>query len=271
MLTPEGLAQPAAPGVPTAFLGAGAGPPPAAVQPTSGPFVVPLKMSLFGSPCFEPIFSAACPLPKEELDLVVGRLSTALAKKATPNHWRIVPYLLIAGGVLTCIFGVMRFNFVLMGVGMLLFAVGGFAKVRAFPLRGGGNALIALRRELSELNAQYNPRGIDFHMIEWGEFVSTAGLPNTGYGPQIAGYGPQMAGYGPQVAGYGPQVAGYGPQVAGYGPQVAGYGPQVAGCGPQVAGYGPQVVVPVREVWKHALLIRALQPEQPGFPPSDPQ
>jgi len=77
--------------------------------------------------------------------------------------------------------------------------------------------------------------------------VLTAGLPNTGYGPQVAGYGPQV------------------------GPQVAGYGPQVPLYGPQVAGYGPQVAVPVRQVWKHALLIRALQPEQLGFAPSDPQ
>ena len=104
----EGLTQPIAPGVPTAFLGADAGPPPAAVQQASGPFVVPLKMSLFGSPCFEQMFSAACPLPKEELDLVVGRLNTTLAKKAAPNHWGIVPCLLVVGCVFTCIVGVMR-------------------------------------------------------------------------------------------------------------------------------------------------------------------
>ena len=101
--------------------------------------------------------------------------------------------------------------------------------MRAFPLRGSGNALTALGRGLSELNARYSPRGIDCHIIEWSEVVLTAGLPNTGYGPQMAGYGQQMAGYGPQVA------------------------------------------VPVRQVWKLALLIRALQPEQPGFASSVPQ
>jgi len=235
ILTPGGLAQPIAPGVPTAFLGAGAGPPPAAVQHASGPFVVPLKRSLFGSPCFEPIFSAACPLPKEELDLVVGRLNTTLAKKAA--HKRIVPYLLMAGGVLTFVIGVMTSSFAFLFVGLLTFFVGGCAR-GPIRVRVGGNAyfLTDLLRGLPELNAQYNPRGIDFRIIEWDEFVLTAGLPNTGYCPQMAGNGPQEAGYGSQVAGYGPQVA-----------------------------------VPVRQVWKHALLIRALQPEQLGFAPSDPQ
>jgi len=261
ILTPQGLAQPLAPGVQTSFLGAGAGPPPAAVQQASGPYVVPMKTGICASPSFEPIFSATCPLPKKELDFVVDGLNTALAKSA-PQCCRIGPLLLIASGFLTCFVSMISFGFhpALFSVGMALFAVGGFGAVFALAFLWG-RLLTDIRTELSELNAQYNPRGIDFQLIEWREFVLLTGLPNTGYGPQMAGYGPQMAGYGPQVAGYGPQMVGFGPQVAGHGPQMAGYGPQMA-------GYGPQMTF--RQVWKHALLIRALQPEQPDFKPSAP-
>ena len=234
ILTPEGLAQPVAPEVQTAFLGAGAVPPPGAAQQASGPFVVPMKTGIFGSASFEPIFSAACPLPKQELDLVVGQLNAASAK-AAPKSCKFGPPLLLLAGLLICLVSlvslaltynsediadldrvvVTRIAFFCVGAALSL--LGGFGMVFALA-RLMSRALTAIRRELSELNAQFYPRGIDFQLIEWRQFVSTAGLPNTGYGPQMAGDGPQ-----------------------------------------------------VRQVWKHALLIRALQPEQPGLTPSEPQ
>ena len=226
ILTPEGLAQPLAPGVQTAFPGAGAVPPPGAAQQASGPFVVPMKTGICASASFEPIFSAACPLPKQELDLVVGQLNAASAK-AAPKCCRFGPFLLLLAGFLICLVSmivllliaqrvlkaysdrvvVSLFALCCVGLALQLLGVCG-----TFGLAGLMNrALTAIRRELSELNAQFYPRGIDFQLIEWRQFALTAGLPNTGYGPQMAGHGPHMT---------------------------------------------------VRQKWKHALLIRALQPEQ---------
>jgi len=219
ILTPEGLAQPVAPGMQTAFLGAGVVLPPGVVQQVSAPFVVPMKPRMIFGTCFEPIFSITCPLPKEELDFVVDRLNTTFAK-AAPKCCAIGLTVLIAVGVLTCVVGILwdtvLFNVGMPGVGFasfgaLLILLGFGAQCSSAVLL---KALTAIRRELSEINAQYNPRGIDLQLIEWSEFVLT------GYGPQTAGYGRQMA---------------------------------------------------VRQVWKHALVIRALQPEQAGFAPSEPQ
>ena len=229
-LTPEGLAQPLAPGVQTSFPGAGA---PAAVQQASGPFVVPIKTGICAIPSFEPIFSATCPLPRKELDFVVNGLNTALAKSKCCGFGL---YLLIT----LCYFGSFLGEFdpfdddgslgiALLNASVALFAVGSFGVISMFVCVFGAQEplpLTDIQRELSELNAQYNPRGIDFQLIEWHEFVLLAGLPNTGYGPQMAGYGPQMAGHSPQMT--------------------------------------------FRQVWKHALLIRTLQPEMPDFDPSAP-
>ena len=207
ILTPEGLAQPVAPGVQTAFLGAGAVPPPGAAQQASGPFVVPMKTGIFGSASFEPIFSAACPLPKQELDLVVGQLNAASAK-AAPKSCKFGPPLLLLAGVLISLVSMISMislaltyhsediadldrvvvpRIAFFCVGAALSLLGGFGMV--FALAGlMSRALTAIRRELSELNAQFYPRGIDFQLIEWRQFVLTAGLPNTGYGPQMAGW-----------------------------------------------------------------------------------
>ena len=57
----------------------------------------------FGT-CFEPIFSSTCPLPKEELDFVVNRLTFA---KAAPKCCAIVLLVLIAVGVFTCVVSIM--------------------------------------------------------------------------------------------------------------------------------------------------------------------
>ena len=180
----------------------------------------PMKPRMIFGTCFEPIFSITCPLPKEELDFVVDRLNTTFAR-AAPKCCAIGLTVLIAVGVLTCVVGILwdtvLFNVGMPGVGVALFGallilLGCFgAQCSSAVLL---KALTAIRRELSEINAQYNARGIDLQLIEWSEFVLT------GYGPQTAGYGRQMA---------------------------------------------------VRQVWKHALVIRALQPEQAGFAPSEPQ
>jgi len=143
ILTPERLTQPIAPGVPEAFLGADAGPPLGHAAEKMGSKHRLPKRLIFKGTTKGPLACCTAALPKEELDLVVGRLNTtreegssqSLENRAISADCR---------GVLTCIVGVMRFSFALIRVGMLLLAVGGFGKVRAFPLRGGGNALTAL-------------------------------------------------------------------------------------------------------------------------------
>ena len=153
-LMPEGLAQPLAPGLQTSFLGAG------------GPFVVPMKTGICASPSFEPIFSTACPLPQEELDFVVDRLN-ATSTKAAPSCCMFGPFLLIPVGfliILASMMSVAESSFARFTVGMALCAVGGFGgKFASVVLMG--RALSAIRRELSELNAQYNHRGIDFQLL----------------------------------------------------------------------------------------------------------
>ena len=137
--------------------------------------------------------------------------SEALGLKPNDQtHSHYIVLLLIAQRVLKAYSGrVVVSLFALCCVGLALFLLG---VCGTFGLAGLMNrALTAIRRELSELNAQFYPRGIDFQLIEWRQFALTAGLPNTGYGPQMAGHGPHMT---------------------------------------------------VRQKWKHALLIRALQPEQ---------
>ena len=135
--------------------------------------MVPIKTGICAIPFFEPIFSATCPLPRKELDFVVNGLNTALAKSKCCGSGLCLLIALCYLCSFLCEFDPFdddgSLGIALLNASVVLFAVGAFGVISMFvcvyapqePL-----PLTDIQRELSELNAQYNPRGIDFQLFE---------------------------------------------------------------------------------------------------------
>lgn len=126
---------------------------------------------------FDPIFSTTLPLQWKEFTAVMDELNATM-HQALPL-WKVMPLALlqvvgfvlsVAGAAVVVSSGLSfrgpnSFAFVLLFLGFALFACGCLGGVFAC-MALSSSSMAALRGKLSELNAEYAKRGIDFQLVE---------------------------------------------------------------------------------------------------------
>jgi len=141
-----------------------------------GTAVIPMQWGTHVERFFDPVFSSTMPLEWTEFSAVIDEMN-AVCNAALPRWKRRVPFLLTPIGFFTFALGgflmvqTADFNgpnpvaFVVIALGFILFASGPLLIMKWVGPQTQ-RMLQDLRRKLSELNARFAQRGIDFQLHE---------------------------------------------------------------------------------------------------------
>lgn len=146
----------------------------------SGPVNIPMRSAGWFNPnhrYFDPIYSTTIPMDWKEFCSVVDELNATMSD-AFPA-WKLMPFplLVVAGFVAFAAGGFLMvggvedfegpppFAMLLIALGFTLFGCGSVGGGCACMARST-SSISALRGKLSELNARYAGRGIDFQLVE---------------------------------------------------------------------------------------------------------
>jgi len=153
---------------------------PSAAGPRGGQAVfVPMNPASFffsSRRFFEPVYSTTLPLEWVEFSAAVEEINLA-ASGAVPKWKRVGPCVALVAGFFAFLLGMVvmvafsgfngpsPFGLFLIFCGFVLFAGGGFGQV-CMLAANSASTLSAMRRKLSELNARYADRQVDWQLHE---------------------------------------------------------------------------------------------------------
>mmetsp|Transcript_63106 Transcript_63106/g.150442 ORF Transcript_63106/g.150442 Transcript_63106/m.150442 type:complete len:235 (-) Transcript_63106:157-861(-) len=162
--------------------------------------VLHMHSGLFSGSYLLPVYSSVLPMEWTDFRSAIEEINEALSRACPP--WMYLPVLGVPLGFLCCIAGMFTMilnsditgpsavGMALFACGMVLFAAGGFGCI-GLGMWAGHRLRLALCGKLSELNARYASRGVQFELQEMPELAvrtlhthsgAGAGLTTSGVG-----------------------------------------------------------------------------------------